>query len=67
MSFLFKVKIQGVSQRIEFSENELNQTNTAVSEAFYAKGKIEFQSLKYKSCCIFISNGFALLCSVRSI
>lgn len=48
MSFLFKVKIQGVSQRIELSENELNETNTAVSEAFYSKGNIFIQFLKYK-------------------
>lgn len=38
MSFLFKVKIQGVAKRLEFKEEELDNPN--IENLFYSKGKI---------------------------
>lgn len=44
MSFLFKIKVQGVAKRIEFSEIELKKSLDDIQLAFFSK--CEFICLK---------------------
>lgn len=39
MCYLFKIKIQNLAHRIEFSESELNENLSTIKELFFSKGE----------------------------